>query len=133
MRRARAGLAIQRARIDGTRFQVLRAGNFEIQATRPYADREPAVLPRSGQIRIAPGGFERGDDFPGLIRRCAPGTDFDRETYAKPPLARKTWELTQPPSGQARNETTLAISSGYRAFSAGQACPIARSAPLSFP
>jgi hypothetical protein len=38
---------------------------------------------------------------------------------ANPPFARKTWPLTQPPSGPARNETTGAMSSGRPSRSNG--------------
>src|SRR5258705_6575532 len=42
-----------------------------------------------------------------------------KKGQAKPPLARNTWLLIQPPSGPARNDTRFGMSSGRPSRSSG--------------
>ncbi len=59
----------------------------------------------------------------GLVRwdECARGAAAARakKNQATPPLARRIWPFTQPPSGPARNETMREISSGWPRRSSG--------------
>jgi hypothetical protein len=71
-----------------------------------------------GNVKVASGDWNNNKEK-GQPSFCAKAFNFlelsthsTKRRYAKPPLARRTWPLTQPPPGPARNDTTLAMSSG---------------------